>query len=114
MKVTFAKREIELKPTDVFTIDVDGATVDLPVITQDEFVAYLAAYSKYQNDDVEDMHNWINDISVKYSDLYDWDGGVYGVQLIRNGVILTDCGDAIPVNTCGKFSKELFEATLAA
>ena len=114
MKVTFAKREIELKPTDVFILDVDGGTVDLPVITQDEFVAYLAANSKYQNDDVEDMHNWIGNIIEKYSDLYNWEGGVYGVELVRNGVMLTDFGDAIPVNTCGKFSKELFEATIAA
>lgn len=113
MKVTFAEREIELKPTDVFILDIDS-DVNLPVITQDEFVAYLAANSKYQNDDVEDMQIWIGNISEKYSDLYNWEGGLYGVEIVRNGIILGEGGDAIPVNTCGKFSKELFEATLAA
>ena len=113
MKVTFAKREIELKPTDVFVLDIDS-DVNLPVITQDEFVAYLAANSKYQNDDTDDLIAWTSDISEKYSDLYNWEGGLYGVEIVRNGVILTECGDAIPVNTCGKFSKELFEATIAA
>lgn len=111
MKVIFGNREIELKSTDIFVLDVDCAQSE-PVITQDEFVAFLAAESLYNNDDTDAMAQWADEIGTKYSDLYDWEGGVYGAFLLRNGVRMASDGSAITKE--GRFCMKLFEETIAA
>jgi hypothetical protein len=113
MKVIFGNREIELKSTDIFLLDVDGAQ-SKPIITQDEFVAFLDAYSKWDENESDDSvwTNWGQHITAKYHDLYDWDGGVYGVFLLRNGIMYGEHGRAITKD--GTFCKQLFEETIAA
>lgn len=110
MKVTFAEREIELKPTDRFVLDVDGACTD-PYITLEEFLEYCNS----TNQD-ESLGEWAAKMFGKYVNQYEFEGGVYGAFIVRNNVALDDCGQAVIYNSDKEeqFSKELFEETLAA